>query len=231
MQFGHHPRAVGSGVLAENENRVGVLEIIEHDGSLADPDRFRKADAGRLMTHIRAIRKVVRAVKPRKQLIKERRFVGGSARGIEFRLVRIGESAQLPPDQRESLVPGHRDIPVGTGIVPHRLRQPALFLQPVIALPLQFADRPGREELPRDPLLGRLPSDGFGAVLAEFEGAGVLRVWPGAARTIEPVRLVHRQKRFSALEDRAFLAQCLGCGMQCAPAAGRRIIRLEYRLL
>src|SRR4029077_4527949 len=60
VQLSHHARAIGSGVLADNEDGVSVREVVEHDGPLADAYRFRKADAGRLMAHVGTIRHVIR---------------------------------------------------------------------------------------------------------------------------------------------------------------------------
>src|SRR5947209_5332527 len=53
---------------------------------------------------------------------------------------------------------------VGRGIVAHRLGQPPLLLQPIIALLLEFPDSVGREKLTRHPVLGQLPGNGFGAI-------------------------------------------------------------------
>ena len=77
------------GILPDDEDRVGVVEILEQHRALADADAFRQADAGRLVAHVRAIGKVVRAEAAHEQLIQERRLVGGAAGGVEFGLVRI----------------------------------------------------------------------------------------------------------------------------------------------
>ncbi len=41
------------------KDRVRVFEVLQEDGALPDPDALRKSDARRLVTHIRAIGKIV----------------------------------------------------------------------------------------------------------------------------------------------------------------------------
>ena len=169
MQLGQHPRAVGARVLTDDEDRLGMCEIVEHHGPLADADAFGKADAGRLVAHIRAIGKIVRAEAAREQLIHERRLVRGASRSVKFGLVRIVEGIELATDQCERLVPTDRHIMVGRGIVTHRLGQTPLLFQPIVAFLFEFADGVGREELARHAALGQLPGDGLGAIFAELE--------------------------------------------------------------
>ncbi len=169
VQLRQHSRAVGAGILTDDEDRVGIGEVVEQHGPLADADAFRKADAGRLVAHVRAIRKVVRSETACEQLVHERRLVRGASRGVELGLVRIIKSVELAADQCERLIPTDRHIVVGRGIVAHRLRQPPLLLQPVVTFLFQFADRVGRKELARHPAFGQLPGDGLGAILAKLE--------------------------------------------------------------
>jgi hypothetical protein len=70
-----HTRVISPGIMADAEQRVAMIEILQRHGSLADANRLRKADACRLVTHVRAIGKVVGSVFPRKQLIEKRRLV------------------------------------------------------------------------------------------------------------------------------------------------------------
>ena len=58
---------------------------------------------------------------------------------------------------------------VGRGIVAHRLGQPPLLFQPIIAFLFQLTDSVGREELARYATLGQLPGDGLGAIFAKLE--------------------------------------------------------------
>ena len=146
-QRGHHPRAVGAGILPNHEDRVGLLEILQHDRALADANAFGQADAGRLVAHVGAVGKVVGAKASHEDLVEKRGFVRSAARRIEIRPVGALQRAQMRPDQVKRVLPTDRLIVVGRAVVAHRLRQATLFLQPVIALPFQFADGVGREEL------------------------------------------------------------------------------------
>ena len=214
VQLGQHPRAVGARVLADDEDRLGMREVVEQHGSLADADAFGKADAGRLVAHVRTIGKVVRAKAAREQLVHERRLVRGASRGVEFGLVRVIEGVELAADQCERLIPIDRHIMVGRGIVAHRLGQTPLLLQPVVAFLFQLTDSVGREELARHAAFGQLPGDGLGAILAELERAGMSRIGPGATGTVKAIRLVHRQQCPGAFELDALLAQRSGGGVQ-----------------
>ena len=57
-----HARVVGAGVLAPDENRVGMLEIVEGDGALANPDALPEGHATGLVAHVRTVGEVVGAV-------------------------------------------------------------------------------------------------------------------------------------------------------------------------
>ncbi len=88
-QARHHAGTVGARVLPEDEDTVRLVEIIQQDGALANAERKRQTDACRLVTHIRAIRKVVGAVLPREELVEEGRFVRGAAGRVKLRHVRV----------------------------------------------------------------------------------------------------------------------------------------------
>ena len=99
---------VGAGVLADDDDQLGVVDVVEADRALADADRLGERDRGRLVAHVRAVGQVVGAERADEQLVDERRLVGGLARGVEHRLVRAGQAVQLPADQREGVGPGDR---------------------------------------------------------------------------------------------------------------------------
>ena len=161
----------------------------------ADADALRQAHAGRLVTHVRAIGKVICAEAPHEDLVEKRRFVRSAARRIEVRPVGALQRPKMRADHCESVVPAGRLIVICRAVVAHRLRQASLLFQPVIALPFQFADRLGRKELGRHLSLCEFKGDGFRAVLAELKRASMLRIRPCASRAVEAVRLVHRQQR------------------------------------
>ena len=140
---------------------------------------------------------VVGAERADEQLVDERRLVGGLARGVEHRLVRRGQAAQVAADQRERLVPVDRLVVGAAGAQHHRLGDPALLAEPVVGLLAELGDRVVAEELPVELPPGGLLGDRLGAVLAELGGgrcAG-LGVRPGAALAVEPVDLVELAQR------------------------------------
>src|ERR1700693_6106805 len=84
----------------------------------------------------------------------------------------------------------------------------------------EFADRMGGKECRCCPFSRRFPRDGLGAVLAELERRGMFRIRPGAARTIEPVRLVHGEKTMRLFHNCHLTANGIGHGFQSAPSCG-----------
>src|SRR5882724_10026600 len=80
------------------------------------------------------------------------------------------------------------------------------------------------KELRRRPFGRRLPCDSLGAVLAELERRGMFRIGPGAARAIEPVRLVHAQETASLLDDSHLAANGICDSFQSAPPRRRTLV-------
>ena len=229
VQRRQHARTVGAGILTDDEDRVGVLEIVEKDGALADPDALGEADAGRLVAHVGAIREVVGAKLPDEQLVQKCGFVRGASRGVELGLIRAFQRAQLARDQGKGLVPGDRHIVVARGVVAHWLGEPPLLFEPIVTALLEVADSVFGKELTRDAAAGQLESHRLCAVFAELERARVFRVGPRASRAVESVGLVHRQQGLAAFANDALLTQRV-CGCpQRAPAARRPTVQLEAR--
>ncbi|RMN76978.1 hypothetical protein ALQ52_04443 [Pseudomonas cannabina pv. alisalensis] len=226
MQLGHHARAVGPGVLADDENRVGVFEILQRRGALADPDRLGQRHAGGLVAHVRAVREIGHAVHPAKQLIQERCFVRGAPGGVQLQLPWVAQMAQLLTDLGESLIPGDGQVFVAGRVIAHRFGDAALVFQVVIAPRRQLADGVLGEELGRDAFFGRLPGQRLGTVFTVFEGVRLLRVWPGTAGAVEAVGLVHGQQGAVALEQNVLMQQMFVDCVQCGPAASGRAVGL-----
>lgn len=63
-QIAEHAGMVGAGVLANHEDRVRLLEILEQHGTLADADGRLEGDAAGLVAHVGAVGEVVGAVEP-----------------------------------------------------------------------------------------------------------------------------------------------------------------------
>ncbi|SAP61073.1 Uncharacterised protein [Klebsiella oxytoca] len=70
FQAVQHARVVGAGVLAKHEDSVGLFEVIDADGALADADALLQPDAARLVAHIGAVGEVAGAEHAAEQLIK-----------------------------------------------------------------------------------------------------------------------------------------------------------------
>ena len=68
-----HARAVAADILAEEEDRIGMLEVIENDRSDGNTDAFWQRH-GCLVAHVGAVGQIVGAVQARQQLVHGRRF-------------------------------------------------------------------------------------------------------------------------------------------------------------
>lgn len=226
VQLGHHARAVGPGVLADDKNRVGVLEIFQRRGAFADPDRLGQRRSGGFMAHVRAVREVGHAVQPTEQLIQKGGFVRRASGGVQLQLPRIAQAAQLCADLGERFVPSDGQVFVSGGVVAHRLGNTAFCFQRVIAPGRQFADRMPGEEVGRHAFPGRFPGQCLGTVLAVFKGVRFLRVRPGATGTIEAARLVHGHQRAVALDQHMLVQQVLVDRTERRPATRRCAVGL-----
>ena len=75
LQRREHPRVVGAGVLADDHDQVGGVDVLEQHRPLADPDRVGERGAAGLVAHVRAVGQVVGAEAAHHQLVEERRLV------------------------------------------------------------------------------------------------------------------------------------------------------------
>ncbi|MNQ79443.1 hypothetical protein D3C85_943880 [compost metagenome] len=215
-----HPRVVGAGVLADDEDRIGMLQVVKHHGAFTHAEAFDHAHRAGFVAHVGAVRKVVGAVGPDEQLVQISRLVAGPARGVELGLVRRFQRVEVPGDQRERFVPGGFHVTVGGRVIAHRVGQAALILQPVIALLGQRRDTVFVEEGRVDQTARGFPVNRLGAVLAELDHAVFRRLAPGATRAVEPAVLVGLEHGANVLQ-RVFTAQpVLGDSNQCTPTGG-----------
>ena len=120
MQGAHHPRVVGARIMADGDHQLGLVKIVERDGAFTNADRLWQAHAGGFMTHVGAIGEVVSAILAGKQLEQPRRFVGGSAKGVEFNLIRL-QAAEDLADTGEGLLPRHRAQGIAVPVVNQRM--------------------------------------------------------------------------------------------------------------
>ena len=149
LQRRQHARVVGARVLADDEDDVGVLEIVELNGPLADADRLLQRDAAGLVTQVRAVGQVVGAELAHEQLIEERRLVAGAPGRVEGRLLRALERGDCAGDARERIVPRDRLIVRAPFGQPHRLDQAPLLAEPVVVSGRQVGDGCGARRTPR----------------------------------------------------------------------------------
>ena len=78
-----HARVVGAGVLAGDQDAVGVREVVDGHRALADADGLGQGRARGFVAHVGAVGQVVGAEAAHQQLIEERGLVAGAARGVE----------------------------------------------------------------------------------------------------------------------------------------------------
>jgi len=189
LQLVQHPRAVGADVLAEEEDGVGVFEIVETDGADRHADGLREGHRRALVAHVRAVRQIVAAVHPRQQLIE----VGGLERRapgcVEHHRSGV-ELLQLVADLVESVLPRHLAIAIARRVPAHRHGEPSDVLEGVVVPAAQFGQRVRVEEVGRRPLAGDLPGGGLGAVLAELGRMRMRRLGPCATHAGESAGLV-----------------------------------------
>ena len=86
---------IRAGILADDENAVGMFEIFQLHAAFADSDAFLQRDAARFVTHVRAIRQIVGAELPREKLVEKRGLVAGASAGIKRGRVRRRQRIQL----------------------------------------------------------------------------------------------------------------------------------------
>jgi len=104
------------------------------------------------------------------------------------------------------------------------MREAALILQIEVRPFPEFADRMAREEFRGRPFGRRFPGDSLGAVLAELERGGMLRIGSGAARAIKPVRLVHGEETASLLDDRLLATNGICYRLQSTPPSRSSLV-------
>src|ERR1044071_9369032 len=135
---------IRSWILTDDKDRLCFVEVFERDSSLP------------LVTHVRAIRQIVRAKLANKELIKKRGFVTGPSRGVEDGLVRIVERVQLGGEEFKGVFPTQWLVVSRIAIQQHRMRKPSLCVEPLIRLLGEFGNTPLLKKLRRDALGRRL---------------------------------------------------------------------------
>ena len=220
LERGQHARVVAAGVLADHEDQISLSEVRERDGALADADHLAEADAARLVTQVRAVGQVVRAVLAHEELVEERGLVARAARGVEDGLVGRGERAERLARALEGGSPRDGLEAVAAGAQAERLGQPALRLEPAVGLLAQLRHRPREPELAPERARGRFVRHRLRAVLAELDGAALSALGPGAARAVEAVLLVDDAQRGQRAREAGAQGVQGGLGDRSDPAGG-----------
>ena len=218
-EHAQHARMIGTGVVADAEYGVAVVEIFQRHGCLAHAQRLGHACAGGFVAHVGTVGEIVGAEPPTEQLVQEGGFVGGAAGGVQLQPVGMVEFVQDLADACERVPPGSRPITIAVGVVDHRLAEAAGILEVVVGPLPQLADRMRVEEDCIGAALGRFPGHCLGAVLAEFEMPRRVLVGPGAAHAVKTIRLVQPGQRAPAIEQDALPVERAPGSAQRTPAA------------
>ncbi len=133
--------------MAEEEQPVGVFEIVQGDGGHRHADALRQRHRGALVAHVGTVWQVVGAVHPRQHAIHVGRLQRGSAGHVEHHLIWIGHGLEFGTDLGEGLIPADRQVMVAGGVVAQWMSQATLLLQIVIAPIEQLADAVFGKEL------------------------------------------------------------------------------------
>ena len=103
LQRMQHPRGVGSGVLAEDEHSVALLEILEQDRPYRRAERLRERDRCGFVAHVGTIGQLLWPyMRPNSGYSTP--FRGCAARRVDHHRLWI-EPLELRSDFREGLVP------------------------------------------------------------------------------------------------------------------------------
>ena len=209
LQVVQHARAVGADVLAEEEDRVGLSEVVQDNGADRDADAFGQRDRGAFRGTCSSSRagcwcrtaartgRTCRTFPARRG--RRRRKPPSSDRASQF-LADIGNA----------VLPGHRDVGVRGGVPPQRLGQPPLHLQVVVCPLPQLGDgvRGKKFRVHRRRVISHA------VALAPFsqnsKGVRVCRFGPGAAHAGEAVRLVLMRQEEAPAERHAGAQQDAG---------------------
>ncbi len=231
LQFMEHARAGGTGILAEEEQSVGVLEVVQGDRCHRYANAFGQGHRGALVAHVGTVRQVVGAVQARQQAIHVGRLQRRTPGHVEHHLVGIVHGLEFGADLGEGAVPADRLIMVAGCIVAQRMGQPALLFQVEVAPVEQLADAVPGEEFRAATQRGVFPCRGLGAVLAERQRPRGVRLGPGAADAGEAVDgFVLLEQQADAGRRDAFTQQDVGDGVGRSPATGRCTVGFELGL-
>ena len=125
---------VGTRVLADDEDGVGLVEIGERDGALSDAHRVAQGPAGGLVAEVGAVGQVVGAERADEGLVEEGGLVAGAAARVEGGAVGRVQAAERASELGEELFPGDGAVVGVAFAADHRLGDAALTVEPEVTL-------------------------------------------------------------------------------------------------
>ena len=187
-------------VLADDEDDLGLVQVVERDGAFAQAQRGAQGRAAALVAHVGAVGQVVGA-----ELRGRKAGTGKPARSAPCPRCRIHgfvrrfQRVQLPGDEVERIGPGDGRVVVVAGALHHRVREAAGVVLVAVGHARELGQTVLGEKLGAGGLVVGIRSSGFGPVLAELGHRAVLvGVGPGAAGAVEAILLVQAQQGLGA---------------------------------
>ena len=223
LQRMQHAGAVRAGVLADLQDHVAMLEILQHAGADRRSDDGLQPDGRRLMAHVRTVGQVHMAIGAGIQAVQERRLQPCLTRCVESHGLGV-HRLQLLPDLGKGRVPSGFQITVAGRVIAQRVGQTARHLQVVLRPGGQFRHRMVQKEIRPTAFRGQVPQGGLGTVFAEFDDMRVGRLAPRAGRTHQPAGLVLTPQRVQRTGAGFGGARHLGHALSRSPSPDGAVI-------
>ncbi len=230
LQLVQHPGAVRSDILPEEEDAIGLLEILQRHRADTDTDCLRQRHGSALVAHVGAVGQVVAAIHPGEQLVHVGGFQRCAPRGVEDD-VRGSLCAHFRRDLRKRILPGALQIPVSIGVPAHGCREAALLLEIVVGPGPELADRVLQEKLGRRAPRSQFPRRGFRSVLTKLERVRLRGLAPRAAHARKAIGLVLMDQDAGAFDDHLLAAQYRAQRFHGSPAAGGAIVPIKANVI
>jgi hypothetical protein len=207
LQHRHHARVIRPRILPEDEDRVGLLEVIQLHRAFADAHRLFQRHPARLVTEVGTVGQVVGPELPHQQLKQKRRLVAGPSRGVKRSLVRRRQRPKLVGNQTIRGIPGNRLIVRPARRQIQRLRQTPELPQLIVTARSQLGDAVTGEKVRVDAPSSRLPAHRLGAVFTKLDLTPLAsRLGPGTAGTVHALGLIDLEQRPHAPQEPGVVA-------------------------
>ena len=96
---------VGSRVLTDDHNHIGLTEVRQTNRTLSDTNRASEGLPAGLVAHVRAIGEVVCTETTNHELVQEGSFVARPARGVKHGTIWIVKTVEPLANHVQSIVP------------------------------------------------------------------------------------------------------------------------------